>query len=131
MPKFCPNCGNQMSDNANFCLKCGANLSDYSSGDSSISDSVIQRSQVGQASVGSVEVSPTMTQQAVSFQNACTECGAPSSGKCEGRWGGVPFGCGQYICGRHTIRLKGGTIRGAFCPSCAKENKKEHICGEF
>ena len=41
---FCPNCGNQMSDNAMFCLKCGAKLSDYSGGGSSISDSVVQRS---------------------------------------------------------------------------------------
>jgi hypothetical protein len=29
MPKYCPNCGSKMSDNAQHCMGCGAKLSDY------------------------------------------------------------------------------------------------------
>lgn len=50
MTKFCPDCGNQMSDNAKFCMECGAKLGDYTSG--AKIEGVIQRSQVGAASVG-------------------------------------------------------------------------------
>ncbi|MCX9011342.1 MAG: zinc ribbon domain-containing protein [Candidatus Methanoperedens sp.] len=62
MAKFCPNCGNQMSDNAKFCVECGSKLGDYPSGGAGIKDNIIQRSQVGAASVGSVEISPVISQ---------------------------------------------------------------------
>jgi formylglycine-generating enzyme required for sulfatase activity len=61
MTKFCPNCGNRLSDNAKFCTECGAQLSDYTSGGIDIDDSVVQRSQVGAASVGNVNVSPVIS----------------------------------------------------------------------
>jgi ribosomal protein S27E len=55
-----------MSDNAKFCMECGAKLSDYMSGGIDIDDSVVQRSQMGAASVGNVNIqpviSPTMAQ---------------------------------------------------------------------
>lgn len=60
MEKFCPNCGNQMSDSAKFCLECGTKLGDYTSGGAGIKDNVIQRSQVGTASVGNIHISPVI-----------------------------------------------------------------------
>lgn len=93
MPKFCPNCGNQMSDNAKFCLECGARLEDYSSGCAEIKDNVIQRSQVGAASVGKVEISPTINATATAAGGyVCRICGAPATTKCRH--------CKTYICGR-------------------------------
>lgn len=60
MTKFCPDCGNQMTDNSKFCIECGAKLGDYTSGGAGIKDSVIQRSQVGTASVGNIHISPVI-----------------------------------------------------------------------
>lgn len=48
---FCPNCGNQMSDNAKFCMDCGVKLDNSSCG-LSIEGNDIQRSQIGTASGG-------------------------------------------------------------------------------
>ena len=61
MTKFCPNCGNRMSNSAKFCMECGAQLSDYTSGGVEIDDSVVQRSQVGAASVGNLNISPVIS----------------------------------------------------------------------
>jgi len=93
MTRFCPNCGNQMSDNAKFCMECGAKLEDYTSGSAGITDNVIQRSQVGAASVGKVEVSPTINATATATgAYACRICGFPATIKCSH--------CKTYICGK-------------------------------
>lgn len=76
MAKFCPECGNQMSDNAKFCMECGAKLSDYSSGGVNIGDGLVQRSQVGAASVGNVNISPIIsTAKHVREKDTCPKCG--------------------------------------------------------
>lgn len=93
MPKFCPNCGNKMSDNAKFCIECGAKLGDYTSG-AGIKDSVIQRSQVGMASVGKVEISPTIN---AGGGYVCRICGSAASAKCGH--------CDTYICGKHLKKV--------------------------
>lgn len=76
MVKFCPNCGNQMSDNAKFCMECGAKLEDYTSSSSKISDSVIQRSRIGSAGVGSVNISPNIAySNSENEEDLCPKCG--------------------------------------------------------
>lgn len=60
MAKFCPNCGNQMSENVKFCMECGTKLGDYTSSGAEIKDSMIHRSQIGAASVGNIHISPVI-----------------------------------------------------------------------
>lgn len=77
---FCPSCGNQMSDNAKFCMECGAKLTDFSSGGVKINDNVIQKSQVGVASVGNVNISPVISNYndsslVKSDKDLCPKCG--------------------------------------------------------
>jgi hypothetical protein len=91
MAKFCPKCGNQMSDNSKFCMECGTKLGDYTSGGAEIKDNLIQRSQVGAASVGKVEISPTINATATGGY-VCRVCGSSASGKCDR--------CNMHICGK-------------------------------
>lgn len=75
---FCKNCGNQVIENAKFCINCGAKISDLSSTDQKMSDNVIQRSQVSQTNVGSINISPTISPVInVETQSApiCPTCG--------------------------------------------------------
>ncbi len=60
MVKFCPNCGNQMNENAKFCMECGTKIEDTTNRGSEIKDNMIQRSQVGAASVGNIHISPVI-----------------------------------------------------------------------
>jgi len=76
MSKFCPKCGNQMSDNAKFCMECGTNLEDYTSGGVEIKDNVIQRSQIGTSSVGTVAISPEIfLNESTTQDGLCPKCG--------------------------------------------------------
>ena len=94
---FCPKCGNQMSDNAKFCMECGANLNDYSNKGLNVEDSIIQRSQVGAAGVGNVNVNPTMIQNVTNGFN-CVICNSPTNYKCKT--------CELYICNNHLVNRK-------------------------
>lgn len=82
MTKFCPNCGNKMSDNVKFCMECGAKLSEYTSSGVDMHDSVVQRSQVGAASVGNVNISPVIAgfgnkeSEEASTVEKCPKCGS-------------------------------------------------------
>lgn len=76
---FCPKCGNQMGDNAKFCMECGAKLNDYNSGGVNIRDGFVQRSQIGAASVGNINVSPIITTSnnypSIQYSDLCPKCG--------------------------------------------------------
>lgn len=119
MTKYCPKCGSEMSDNAQFCMGCGAKLSDYSFKEGhKMSDNVINRSQVGQASVGNVNISPRMNQ--TSYQNACTTCGRGAAAQC--------WACKSYVCGTHSIKMYNQTWKPGvtvYCPHCYETQKKD------
>ena len=93
---FCPDCGNQMSENAKFCMECGAKLNDYSSNGINVEDSIIQRSQVGAASVGNINVNPKMIQNVTNGFN-CVICNSLTNYKCNT--------CGLYICNNHLVNI--------------------------
>lgn len=130
MSKFCPNCGNQMGDNAKFCMECGAKLGDYTSGGIGIKDNVIQRSRIGSGSVGNVEISPTINATATAAAGyACRLCGSPAAGK-----------CGFYTCGKCLkkvylvediiIATKEEVGASFLCKECSESHKRKRYIGE-
>ena len=92
---FCPDCGNQMSDNAKFCIECGSKLQKNSNNNVRIEENVIQRSKIGSANVGSIEINPTVTQD-LNSGFVCGECGLSSViGSCDI--------CGLDFCKKHLL----------------------------